>query len=79
MAQRIWSEEVTNPRTTVPWALVTSISLNGFLGFGMLMALLYCQCDIMQNLDTDTGFPLLEALCPLPWVTPVLLRDHFGL
>lgn len=67
------SEEVANPRTTVPWALVSSISLNGVLGFGMLIALLYCQGDIMQNLDTGTGFPFLEALLQalgsLPWVT----------
>ncbi|KAK3682021.1 hypothetical protein LTR37_020647 [Vermiconidia calcicola] len=65
------SEEVSKPRTTVPWALITSITLNGSLGFGMIVALLYCQGDIMQNLDS--GFPFLEALLQslrsLPWVT----------
>ncbi|KAK3045541.1 hypothetical protein LTR09_012884 [Extremus antarcticus] len=67
------SEEVAKPRTTIPWALITSITLNGFLGFGMLIALLYCQGDIMQNLGSKTGFPFIEAflqsLHSLPWAT----------
>lgn len=67
------SEEVDKPRTTIPWALVSSITLNGFLGFGMLVALLYCQGNIMQNLDADTGFPFLEAflqsLGSVSWAT----------
>ena len=67
------SEEVSKPRTTIPWALITSITLNGFLGFGMLIALLYCEGDLTQNLDTKIGFPFLEAflqsLRSLPWLT----------
>lgn len=67
------SEEASKPRTTIPWALITSITLNGFLGFGILIALLYCQGDPMQNLNTTTGFPFLEAflqsLRSLPWTT----------
>lgn len=67
------SEEARNPRTTIPWSLITSITLNGALGFGMLLALLYCQGDVMQNLESPTGFPFLEAflqaLRSLPWAT----------
>ena len=67
------SEEVMNPRTTIPWALITSITLNGILGFGMIIALLYCQGNIMQNLNSVTGFPFIEAflqaLKSQPWAT----------
>ena len=67
------SEEVRNPRTTIPWALITSITLNGFLGFGMIIALLYCQGSITQNLNSKSGFPFVEAflqsLHSLPWAT----------
>lgn len=67
------SEEVMRPRTTIPWALITSITLNGVLGFGMLIALLYCQGNIMQNLTSKSGFPFIEAflqaLKSLPWAT----------
>lgn len=67
------SEEARNPRTTIPWSLITSITLNGALGFGMLLALLYCQGDVMQNLESPTGFPFMEAflqaLRSLPWAT----------
>ena len=67
------SEEARKPRTTIPWALIASITLNGTLGFGMVIALLYCQGDYMQNLESETGFPFLEAfmqsLRSLPWAT----------
>ncbi|KAK5119365.1 hypothetical protein LTR85_007721 [Meristemomyces frigidus] len=67
------SEECSNPRTTIPWALVASITINGVLGFGMLIALLYCQGDISKNLSSSTGFPFIEAflqsLRSVPWAT----------
>ena len=67
------SEECVRPRTTVPWALVSSVTINGVLGFGMLIALLYCQGDVNQNLTTTTGFPFIEVflqtLHSVPWAT----------
>ena len=67
------SEEVMRPRTTIPRALLASITLNGILSFGMIIALLYCQGNIMQNLTTPAGFPFIEAflqaLHSLPWAT----------
>jgi len=65
------SEEVINPRITISMALFSSITINGFLGFDMLVALSYYQGNIMENLDTDTGFPFiqafLQALRSVPW------------
>lgn len=67
------SEEVMRPRTTIPWALILSITLNGILGLGMIIALLYCQGNITQNLSSTSGFPFIEAflqaLQSLPWAT----------
>jgi len=66
-------EEVRNPRTMVPWTLVSSITINGILGFGMVIAMTYCQGNIEQILNTDTGFPFvqafLQALRSVPWAT----------
>ena len=43
------------------------------LSFGMIIALLYCQGNIMQNLTTPASFPFIEAflqaLHSLPWAT----------
>jgi choline transport protein len=55
------SEEVHRPRTTVPWALMSSITINGVFGFGMTLAFLYRQGDLEQNLASPTGFPFISA------------------
>lgn len=67
------SEEVRNPRTTIPWALVSSILINGVLGLGMVIAVLYCEGNVDQNLTSSTGFPFIEAfvqaLDSVSWAT----------
>ena len=54
------SEEIKNAATVVPRAILFSIVLNGFLGFGMALALLFCIGDIDAALKTETGFPFIE-------------------
>ena len=54
------SEEIKNAAVVVPKAIVFSIVLNGFLGFGMALALLFCVGDIDAALNTKTGFPFIE-------------------
>lgn len=53
-------EEIKNASTIVPWSLMTSIALNGALGFAMLFAILFCIGDIHNALDSPTGFPFIE-------------------
>ena len=54
------SEEIQNAATVVPKAIVFSIVLNGVMGFGMALALLFCIGDIDAALHTKTHFPFIE-------------------
>lgn len=54
------SEEIQNASTIVPYSLLASITLNGFLGFGMLLAVLFCLGDLQAALDSPTGYPFME-------------------
>lgn len=53
-------EEIKNASTVVPHSLLTSIAINGTLGFSMLIAILFCIGDINAALTTPTGFPFME-------------------
>ena len=54
------SEEIKNAAVVVPKAIVFSIVLNGFLGFGIALALIFCIGDIDAALNTKTDFPFIE-------------------
>ncbi|KAI8665183.1 hypothetical protein NCS56_00953400 [Fusarium sp. Ph1] len=54
------SEEMERAETGVPRAMVGSILINGTLGFGFLIALLFCMGDITSALNTPTGFPIIQ-------------------
>ncbi|KAL8670085.1 MAG: hypothetical protein Q9168_005356 [Polycauliona sp. 1 TL-2023] len=54
------AEEIQNAAVVVPRAIVLSIFLNGTLGLGMALALLFCVGDIDAALNTATGFPFME-------------------
>ncbi|CAO2650225.1 Nn.00g015170.m01.CDS01 [Neocucurbitaria sp. VM-36] len=56
------SEEIRNSSHVVPWAMITSIAINGLTGFAMLIAMLYCIGDIEAALTTPTGYPFIEIL-----------------
>lgn len=53
-------EEITDASTVVPKCLILSIGLNGFLGLGMLLAVLFCLGNIDDALATPTKFPFIE-------------------
>ena len=40
--------------------MILTVILNGTLGFGMLLALLFCAGDLNAALLTTTGFPFIE-------------------
>lgn len=54
------SEEIQNASKTVPRAMISSMLLNGILGFGMLIAVLFCLGDITAALESPTGYPFME-------------------
>lgn len=54
------SEEIENAAVNVPRSMITSILLNGALGFGMLLALLFCLGDLEKVTSTPpTQYPFM--------------------
>lgn len=53
------SEEIKNASVVVPRAMVFSIMLNGIMGFGMLLAVLFSIGNVENVLNSNTGFPFL--------------------
>ncbi|MCJ1246644.1 hypothetical protein MMC30_003853 [Trapelia coarctata] len=54
------SEEIQNAALNVPRSIMSSITLNGALGFAMLIVTLFAVGDIEAVLMTPTGFPFIE-------------------
>ncbi|KAL2062997.1 hypothetical protein VTL71DRAFT_6069 [Oculimacula yallundae] len=54
------SEEIHNASTIVPNVMLFTLMLNGALGFGMLIAVLFCMGSVTAALSSTTGFPFLE-------------------
>ena len=54
------AEEVANASRAIPRAIMLSIAINGALGFGMLIAVLFCMGDLDAALNSDTGYPYIE-------------------
>jgi amino acid transporter len=54
------SEEIANANVIVPRSIMLSVLINGSLGFGMLLATLFCLGSIQKALSTPTGFPFLQ-------------------
>jgi choline transport protein len=54
------AEEVYNATTVVPWAIVSTIMVNGVMGLALLIALLFCLGNIDAALNTPTGVPFIE-------------------
>lgn len=53
-------EEMKRPRIDVPVAMMGTILINGTMGFGFLVAILFCMGDLNAALETKTGFPIIE-------------------
>lgn len=53
------SEEITNAARAVPTSIMLSVLINGSLGFGMLLAMLFCLGDIETALQSPTGYPFM--------------------
>lgn len=57
------SKEISYAAINVPRSIVFSIVINGFLGFGMLLAVIFCLGDPLAALDAQTtiGYPFIEV------------------
>lgn len=54
------AEEVENASLSIPRAIVAGMTINGLIGFAMMVATLYCLGDASSVVDTDTGFPFIQ-------------------
>ena len=54
------SEEIQNAAVVVPRSIMLSIVLNGAMGLGMALALLFCIGDVNAALSPATLYPFIE-------------------
>ncbi|KAL9097820.1 MAG: hypothetical protein Q9165_000146 [Trypethelium subeluteriae] len=54
------AEEIENAAKVIPLAMMSSVTLNGLLGLGMLVALLFCMGDIVAATQSATGYPFID-------------------
>ena len=57
------SEEIRNAEVIVPWAMLGTTLLNGVLGFGIVIAVLFVSTDITNALASPTGvlgYPFMQ-------------------
>ena len=55
------AEEIEDASTVIPRSMLASVSINGCLGFAMVIATLFCFGDVMDALDSPTGYPFIEV------------------
>ena len=54
------SEEMPRPSRNVPLAMVGSVVVNGIIGFGYTLMLLFSLGDLTSLLTSPTGFPFMQ-------------------
>jgi choline transport protein len=53
------AEEIEDAAVVMPRSMVTSVIFDGALGFGMILAMLFCMGDLAAALASPTGFPFI--------------------
>ncbi|KAJ5739194.1 hypothetical protein N7533_011978 [Penicillium manginii] len=54
------SEECANAAAAIPKAMMLTVVINGCLGFGMLLTMLFCSGNIQDALSSRSGYPFME-------------------
>ncbi|CAG8045893.1 unnamed protein product [Penicillium salamii] len=54
------AEEIKDASETLPKAMMSSVAVNGILGFIMLITLCFTLGEVDKVLETPTGFPFIE-------------------
>jgi amino acid transporter len=60
------AEEVANAALNIPRAICGSMIMNGVVGFGMMLTVLFCLGDVKSVLETATGFPFIQIFYSKP-------------
>ena len=56
------SEEAQKSDTNVAWSMVSSLAVNGAMGFAMLIAFLFCAGPLDQLLQSESSYPFIDIL-----------------
>ena len=67
------AEEITNASSVVPWSMITTVLLNGFLGPGMLIAILFVMGDVDEALESTFFFPFVTIFQSITKSTPAAI------
>lgn len=54
------AEEVSNAAVNIPRAILGAMTINGAVGFAMMVTVLYCLGDVDSVLNTKTGYPFIQ-------------------
>lgn len=54
------AEEVEHAALNIPRAIIASMTINGMVGFAMMLTILFCLGDVESVLGTATGFPFIQ-------------------
>lgn len=55
------AEEIQNASTIVPWCMVSTVLINGSLGFAMTLVFLFCIGNVDNALSSPTGYDFIEV------------------
>lgn len=55
------AEEVANAARNIPRAILSSMFINGAVGFVMMVTVLFCLGNVQSVLDTATGYPFIQV------------------
>jgi choline transport protein len=55
------AEEVKNASTIVPWCMITTILLNGMLGFAIVITFCFCLGDLPTDMASPTGYDFIQV------------------
>ncbi|KAE8336754.1 hypothetical protein BDV24DRAFT_167926 [Aspergillus arachidicola] len=60
------AEEVQHASVVIPRALILTVLINGVLGFGMLIGVLFCMGDLTQGPALPRGILIWKSFCGQP-------------
>ncbi|PQE27665.1 choline transport protein [Rutstroemia sp. NJR-2017a BBW] len=55
------AEEIESADEVIPKSMIASVGINGLLGFGMVLAILFSMGNVDEVLASPTGFPFIQV------------------
>ena len=55
------AEEIQSAKNVIPYGIISSVAINGALGFGMIIAVLFRLGDFNQLLASTNQYPFIDV------------------